>query len=309
MIPRKHAFVALSVAAIAALWPADAAAQRSVARRPHVRTVFVGARYAHPVYYYRPVYYRPFYYRPFYYDPFFWGTYQYGPYPPYPPYRYGPAAEIRLQVTPRDAEVYVDGYLAGTVDDFDGVFQRLRAPIGEHEIAIYRDGYRTVRQKMLLRPFESYRIRETLQPLGAGDPPEARPVPGESGRTPGPYQGGTPGPSADQHAEGFGALAVRVQPADSVVLIDGERWEAPSGSDRLLVRLSAGTHRIEIRKEGYRTYSSVVTIRNGETATVNVSLPPAGEKSLTLHGAAAPGDSGSWTMDAGSPIRDQRQGR
>jgi hypothetical protein len=78
-----------------------------------------------------------------------------------------------------------------------------------------------------------------------------------------------------------------VQPADSAVFIDGERWETPAGSDRLLVRLSAGTHRIELRKEGYRTYSSVVTIRSGETATVNVSLPPAGEKSLTPADAGA----------------------
>ena len=33
--------------------------------------------------------------------------------------------DVRLMVRPRDAAVYVDGYYAGVVDDFDGVFQRL----------------------------------------------------------------------------------------------------------------------------------------------------------------------------------------
>ena len=52
------------------------------------------------------------------------------------PYGYGygyyARADLRTQVTPREAEVYVDGYLTGTVDDFDGMFQRLRVPLGEH---------------------------------------------------------------------------------------------------------------------------------------------------------------------------------
>jgi hypothetical protein len=54
-------------------------------------------------------------------------------------------------------------------------------------------------------------------------------------------------------------------------LIDGERWEASAG-ERVLVQLSEGTHRVEVRKSGYRTYSSSVRVRAGETATVNVSL-------------------------------------
>ena len=35
---------------------------------------------------------------------------------------------LRLKVKPRDAQVLVDGYFVGTVDDFDGVFQRLDLP-------------------------------------------------------------------------------------------------------------------------------------------------------------------------------------
>ena len=66
---------------------------------------------------------------------------------PFPPYRYPnihPDSSVRLEVTPRDAEVYVDGYHAGIVDDFDGMFQRLRVEPGQHEITLYHDGYRAV---------------------------------------------------------------------------------------------------------------------------------------------------------------------
>jgi hypothetical protein len=74
----------------------------------------------------------------------------------------------------------------------------------------------------------------------------------------------------DQH---FGAVAVRVQPADAEILIDGERWEAPAG-ERVQVQLTPGAHRVEVRKSGYRTYSSTVSVRSGQTVTVNVSLSP-----------------------------------
>jgi hypothetical protein len=40
------------------------------------------------------------------------------------------------------------------------------------------------------------------------------------------------------------------------------------------VQLSDGSHRVEIRKSGYRTYTSTVRVRSGETVTLNVSLSP-----------------------------------
>jgi hypothetical protein len=48
---------------------------------------------------------------------------------------------VRLKIKPRDAEVYVDGYFVGTVDDFDGVFQRLHVDSGAHRIEVRKTGY------------------------------------------------------------------------------------------------------------------------------------------------------------------------
>jgi hypothetical protein len=107
-------------------------------------------------YYYYPRHHYPYGYGSyglgyFYYDPYLWYDpypYHYG-YPSYASnvyqYRYGyPTGELRLQVRPRHAEVYVDGYYAGRVDEFDGVFQSLRLEEGPHTIEIVANGYTTL---------------------------------------------------------------------------------------------------------------------------------------------------------------------
>jgi hypothetical protein len=62
----------------------------------------------------------------------------YGWFPTYAPASYGSenTGSLRLKVKPADAGVYVDGFYVGTVDDFDGVFQRLRLETGPHRIEI-----------------------------------------------------------------------------------------------------------------------------------------------------------------------------
>ena len=279
----KRLMVVFSICAIAVLsWPADAAAQRRVVRRGSVRTyVVVGGGY----------------YRPYFYDPFFWGWYptwypmwypMYPQYPPPPGYWYGRRyADARLLITPKQAEVYVDGYYAGRVDDFDGIFQRLDVPPGQHELEVYLEGYKTFRQKVLFRPGDTIKIRAALEPLPEGAPSEPRPVaapppdrdqpppdypPGPGRTRPLPRRGGEPRPDASE----FGTLAIRVQPSDAVVTIDGERWDSPEGGSRLQVQLAPGVHRIDVRKDGFRTFSTTVTIRPGATETLNVSLSAGG---------------------------------
>lgn len=83
----------------------------------------------------------------FYYDPYWypWGPWGWG----YPrAYGYGyddrrdDLGRVRLDVRgPRDAEVLVDGYYAGILDDFDGSFQALDLESGEYRIEVQADGY------------------------------------------------------------------------------------------------------------------------------------------------------------------------
>lgn len=270
----------IAVVAVALLLPTDAHAQRRGGRAiaPRANVVVLDS-------------YRPFYgYRAFYYDPWF-SPYGYGF---YPPYAYGPryfddSASLRLQVAPKEAEVFVDGYYAGRVDDFDGTFQRLHLHRGEHEVTLYLDGYRTVRQRIYLQPNATFKVHYDMETLRPGDTAEARPTPPATvtatpdggstdrglpprrlppGRRDAPVRGGTqPGDRSDG-----GSLSLRVQPGNAEVRIDGERWDGSASNDRLVVQLAPGQHRVEVRREGYRSYESDINVRRGETTTLNVSL-------------------------------------
>jgi PEGA domain len=235
--------------------------------------------------------------------PYFGYQYPFGPYGPYGyPYRYysyDPGAAVRLEVEPKDAEVYVDGYYAGIVDDFDGVFQRLRLPPGQHELILYRDGLRTVHQTVYLTVDSTFKVKYKMEKLAAGDIAEARPTPpppppqpalagpgqpgfpqqgppqqgprrGPYGRRPLPPNQGEPRGTIE--ASAYGTLSIRVQPGDATVTVDGERWAGPQGQDRLVVEVAEGTHRIQIQKDGFESFSTDVTIRRGETTPLNVSL-------------------------------------
>jgi hypothetical protein len=265
--------------------PTDASAQRRVVRRPQVRSVYVSS--------YRPFYYRPFY-RPYYswyggwygwygwypYHSYFWQPYPY----PYGFYYRDRLSEARIQVQPKHAQVFVDGYFVGEVDDFDGWSQRLRLEPGEHELEIFLEGYRTYRQQVLFRPRATLKIEHILQPLGPGEAPDPRPAPDPnatrqpSRRPPtGAYSG--PPPRRDDppparstiDARDYGAVAIRVQPMDAEVIVDGERWDSPQAGD-LTLQLAEGPHRVEVRKDGFRTYSAEIRVRRGETTSLNVSL-------------------------------------
>ena len=48
---------------------------------------------------------------------------------------------LRLKIKPAGAQVFVDGYYVGLVDDFNGVFQKLHLASGPHRIEVRADGY------------------------------------------------------------------------------------------------------------------------------------------------------------------------
>jgi PEGA domain-containing protein len=249
-------------------------------------------------YYYRPSSYRS-YYRPFYPYTFapFYGSYFYGSFYrpfywyPYAPVGYGyggfDGASLRVQVTPRDTEVFIDNYYAGTADDFDGLFQRLHLEPGAHDITLYREGYRTVRQRVYIQPTGTFRLRYMMVPLGPGEIADPRPAepppPPQQNRFPPQPPGGAPSPQGaypppqgpypppGNRAESA-SLSIRVQPASAEVFIDGERWQGAPGDERLVVQVAPGLHHVEARSDGYRTYQSDITVRPGETSTVNISL-------------------------------------
>lgn len=217
-------------------------------------------------------------------------------------------SSVRVQVQPVQTQVFVDGYFAGVADDFDGVFQRLRLDPGQHIVELYLPGHQPVRQDMLLTPGDGFRIRHVMQPLPLGMPDYPRPQPTF---TPQPPAGGwtsapqpppmppvtvgppvpmappmptpqspapmplppvpmSPGAVGPAAAQGFGSLVVRAQPGDADILIDGEVWRGTA--DALTVQLSVGRHRVEVRRQGFESYSTTVDVQSGQPVVLNVSL-------------------------------------
>jgi hypothetical protein len=72
--------------------------------------------------------------------------------------------DVRLEVRPREAAVYVDGYYAGIVDDFDGVFQRLTLEAGPHRIEIELPGFETRAFDVSVDPTRTVDVHEELFP-------------------------------------------------------------------------------------------------------------------------------------------------
>jgi len=222
----------------------------------------------------------------YFYDPIF-GPYPWWRWPDYP-YWYYPVyddrAQLHIKVTPNAAKiaaVFVDGFYAGIVDDFDGVFQDLPVPPGGHSIVLYLEGYQTVRRNLYLPPRSSYTLREAMLQLPPGErsvPPDLAPAlpspPAGSYRVPGtpPALPAPPTPAATTaQAPGYGTLDLFVQPAGAEVTIDGQRWVSSAGG-HFVVQLSVGTHRLEASRPGYRAYGGDLVIRDGEQTTLNVSL-------------------------------------
>jgi hypothetical protein len=92
------------------------------------------------------------------YDP--WG------YDAYPSnYSYGYDGALHLKIKPRDASVYVDGYFAGRVDDFDGVFQRLHIESGPHRIEVREPGYEPLVFEVRIEPERTVTYKGELTKL------------------------------------------------------------------------------------------------------------------------------------------------
>jgi hypothetical protein len=118
---------------------------------------------------YRPYYYPrysfgfyagyPYYYSPYYYPYGYYGAYGY-------PYGYGGDyyvggdrargyGGVKIKDAPKDAQVFADGYYAGTVEDFDGAFQQLDLEAGAHRIEIREQGRPPITVEVNVRPGET----------------------------------------------------------------------------------------------------------------------------------------------------------
>ena len=98
-------------------------------------------------------------------------AYGYGPAWPYLEYGaispfddFGDTGSLRLHVEPRDAQVYVDGYYAGIVDEFDGHFQHLDLSPRPHHVEIRAPGHQPLAFDVVIQSHHKTDYRGKLLP-------------------------------------------------------------------------------------------------------------------------------------------------
>jgi len=216
------------------------------------------------------------YYPPYYYSSWaYWWPYAgYG----YPGYWGGPwgagavytyvqsdRGSIRVLVDPPDARVYVDGYYAGVVDDFDGLFQRLHVAPGRHEIEVKLAGYKTYRVRVYVGSGSTIKLDHELEE-GTGEDFEdmAGDVPDREVR----YD--RPEATAENAPPLAGELRLRVDPDDASVYVDGAF--SGTGRDVSAMSLPPGTHQVEVVRPGFRTEQREVEVRPRDVTEVTIDM-------------------------------------
>jgi hypothetical protein len=148
--------------------------------RSYVPRVNLSFFYGRPGFYGAYAYGNPFfsYGYPYYYGyPAFayatpYPAYGYGYINGYAPYGYGyggysgqPYGGLRIDLPQRDAEVYVDGYFVGTVDNFDGIAQQANLEAGPHRIEIRSPEFQTIEFSVNIEPGRTITYRGSMHDL------------------------------------------------------------------------------------------------------------------------------------------------
>jgi hypothetical protein len=71
---------------------------------------------------------------------------------------------VALEVTPYDADVFVDGQYAGHVEDFDGTTQPLTLTAGTHRIEVQAAGFEPMVVDVGVQPGQVIPYRGDLRP-------------------------------------------------------------------------------------------------------------------------------------------------
>jgi hypothetical protein len=218
---------------------------------------------------------------------------------------------LDLDVSPENAEVYIDGELVGTADDYDGWPSYLWLENGTYDVVFYHQGYRTLAQQITVRSGSLADIEDEMERGDAVRPEdlgpktherrdarlaeeaekqaaaEARESSGDGDwrdrirterrqRVPVP----PPAPPAeedevDRDLRGEpGHVSLAIEPSDAAVYLDGRFLGT---ADRLSrhdgpLLVDAGDHEIEVVRPGYGSRKMQFSVKAGESVELDISL-------------------------------------
>jgi len=190
-----------------------------------------------------------------------------------------PPATIETQVQPKKAEVWIDGALRGEARDFNGTWDALTIPAGEHLIEFRHDGHSTLRIHLRAEPGVRYVIAEDL-PEGSSVIERGSPLAAQD-----PVERAAAAPRADPEPSDAGTLRrgllkISVTPQDAAVYLDGEFLASADALGRLhgALPVAVGTHVLEVTRPGYESERRDVVVDSGGRAEVEFVLARAGAR-------------------------------
>jgi len=74
-------------------------------------------------------------------------------------------AEVKLDVWPKRAAVFVDDHFAGHVSEFDGIGKAMLVSPGKHQFKITLPGWDAFETDVTLRPYQKFVLKTDLVPL------------------------------------------------------------------------------------------------------------------------------------------------
>ncbi len=172
---------------------------------------------------------------------------------------------LDLDIEPQQAEIFVDGYLIGDADQFDGFPNYLWLEEGTYEIAFYREGYETIYRQYSVYPGVIIDVDDRMREGQAERPsPPSAPYPEDGAAE-------LPNPAEDQN---IGRIFIAGSPADAAVYLDGhfvgtagEISNLPNG---LIVE--PGEHVVELVRPGFETDSKPISVPSGEQVDLELNL-------------------------------------
>jgi hypothetical protein len=122
-------------------------------------------RYPSYRYYGGTRYYGYRYYDPYFAGDFYWSNHAWRPRTYYVGSNWDyDLGKLRLDIDQRDAEVYIDGYYAGIIDDFDGRLQGLRLEAGNYQVEVVLPGFEPLEFDVHVSPGRTTTYRGSLRP-------------------------------------------------------------------------------------------------------------------------------------------------
>src|SRR6185436_3049991 len=155
------------------------------------------------------------------------------------------AGRVLVRSIPSGAHLFIDGKDRG---ETPATIRELSQ--GEHRIRLARDGYAAVERRVV---------------LSAKQPSQSLSIPLKRDAQKGLA---TPAPNAPR-STAAGSLIIESRPSGAAVLIDGRRVGTTPMS---LGDVAAGSHAVRLERDGYRSWTSGISISAGEQNRITASL-------------------------------------